>query len=55
MLSTLPATTGRSIFALRWPPEFVERPYEPAAHRLCSLCGKPELLVEKLIAGPGII
>lgn len=39
---------------LEVPPEFEERPYEPAAHLLCSFCGKPEPLVEKLIDGPGV-
>ena len=39
---------------LEVPPEFEERPYEPATHLLCSFCGKPDPLVEKLIAGPGV-
>ena len=36
------------------PPDLDDRPYEPTAYPVCSFCGKPERIVERLIAGPGI-
>ena len=36
------------------PQDLGDRPYKPTAHPMCSFCGKPERIVEKLIAGPGI-
>ena len=40
--------------SLSVPPDLDDRPYEPTAQPVCSFCGKPERLVEKLVAGPGI-
>ena len=40
--------------ALSVPPELDDRPYEKAADPVCSFCGKPEQIVERLIVGPGV-
>ena len=36
------------------PPELNYGPHDPPPHPACSFCGKPERIVEKLIAGPGV-
>lgn len=36
------------------PPDLTYSPHDPPPHPACSFCGKPERIVEKLIAGPGI-